>query len=240
MTFDKDKDEFVYMTRTEGFKEFVDYFRNLVDNDVFDTEYFTQDDDQAVQKFVTGQSFFITTNAQELIKHRQTMEETLEEDFEVKKLVVPAGSEGNVIYGQRLDYGVMISNKILENENFKAILQFIDWLYYSDEDREFVIWGVERETYNVVDGKCVPREDISFVHFNEGAPTHLQSDYGFFNGVFLYGGVTTDLLHSIMEDEEIVFQEAMLSKEYTDILPAAPLDDAKGEETSMLSTHFKI
>lgn len=41
MTFDKDKDEFVYMTRTEGFKEFVDYFRNLVDNDVFDTEYFT-------------------------------------------------------------------------------------------------------------------------------------------------------------------------------------------------------
>ena len=240
MTFDKDKDEFVYMTRTEGFKEFVDYFRNLVDNDVFDTEYFTQDDDQAVQKFVNGQSFFITTNAQELIKHRQTIEETLEEDFEVKKLVVPTGSEGNVIYGQRLDYGVMISNKILENENFKAILQFIDWLYYSDEDREFVIWGVEGETYNVVDGKRVPREDISFVHFNEGAPTHLQSDYGFFNGVFLYGGVTTDLLHSIMEDEEIVFQEAMLSKEYTDILPAAPLDDAKGEETSMLSTHFNI
>lgn len=242
MVFNHDNDEFEYMAKTDGFKQFATYFNNLVANDLMDIESFTQDDDQAVQKFETGDSFFISTNVQEMLKHRQTMDKVLDEDFEVKKMILPGGPAGNLISGMRINNGIMLSEDIVESENFLAILQFIDWLYYSDEGITFSFWGVEGETYNMVDGKVELREDISFVHLNPDAPKHLQVDFGFYNGVFVYGGgaVSQELRYTTMDDEEVAWQKLMVdTKDLQKVAPSAPLDEAQSEEAAMLATPLK-
>ena len=37
----------------------------------------------------------------------------------------------------------MISKKARDSKNFVAMMQFIDWLWYSDAGQEFAKWGVE-------------------------------------------------------------------------------------------------
>lgn len=51
----------------------------LVDEGLLDKESFTQDDDQAVQKYVTGKSFIINGNSQTVVQHRTDMDKTLGE-----------------------------------------------------------------------------------------------------------------------------------------------------------------
>ncbi|MEK8104989.1 hypothetical protein NKG94_06825 [Micromonospora sp. M12] len=41
----------------------------------------------------------------------------------------------------------MISSKARESKNFVAMMQFIDWLWYSDAGMEFARWGVEGTTF---------------------------------------------------------------------------------------------
>ncbi|WKL02411.1 extracellular solute-binding protein [Paenibacillus amylolyticus] len=144
LTYKEDQDEFVYTATTPEYKEMLTYFNKLVSEGLLDKESFTQDDDQAVQKFVSGKSFMINGNSQTVVLHRNDMNKTLGEGkYSVAKITVPGGPKGQLMSGSRLENGVMISGKIQKNENFKAIMQFVDWLYYSDEGQEFAKWGVE-------------------------------------------------------------------------------------------------
>src|SRR5690606_5021232 len=89
----------------------------------------------------------------------------------VAKIRVPAGPKGDVIAGSRLENGLMISSKALDSENFVAMMQFIDWLWYSDEGQEFAKWGVEGVTYEKDEsGKRTLKPDITFAGLNLGAP----------------------------------------------------------------------
>lgn len=89
--------------------------------------------------------------------------------------------------GSRLENGVMISGKIQKSENFKAIMQFVDWLYYSDEGQEFAKWGVEGETFTKEGGKRKLVEDVNYNGLNPKGTKDLRIDYGFSGGVFAYG-----------------------------------------------------
>jgi putative aldouronate transport system substrate-binding protein len=42
----------------------------------------------------------------------------------------------------------MISTKARDSKNFVAMMQFIDWLWYSDAGQEFAKWGVQGVTFN--------------------------------------------------------------------------------------------
>ncbi|OZB98623.1 extracellular solute-binding protein [Paenibacillus sp. XY044] len=240
LTYKADADEFVYTSTTPEYKDMLTYFNKLVSEGLLDKESFTQTDDQAIQKFVSGKSFVINGNSQTVVLHRTDMNKSLGEGkFSVAKITVPGGPAGQLMSGSRLENGVMILAKAKENPNFKAILQFVDWLYYSDEGEEFAKWGVEGVTYTKENGVRKLVDDINYNGLNPKGTKDLRIEYGFSGGVFAYGG-TTELLQSMFSDEEKKFQEDM--KQTKTVVPAEPpipysVEDR--EQATLLSTPLK-
>ncbi|MEJ9220249.1 extracellular solute-binding protein [Paenibacillus glucanolyticus] len=240
LTYLEDKDEFVYTAATEEYKEMLTYFHKLVAEGLLDKESFTQDDDQAVQKFVSGKSFIINGNSQTVVQHRNDMDKTLGEGkYAISKITVPGGPAGQLMSGSRLENGVMISSKVKESEHFKAILQFIDWLYYSDQGQEFAKWGVEGVTYTKEGGVRKLMDDINYNGLNPKGTKDLRIENGFSGGVFAYGG-TTELLQSMLSEEEQQFQKSM-SETKTVVKPEPPIPYSveERERVTLLSTPLK-
>lgn len=240
LTYKEDTDEFVYTAATDEYKDMLAYFHKLVDEGLLDKESFTQDDDQAVQKFVTGKSFIINGNSQTVVQHRNDMDKTLGEGkYAISKIMVPGGPAGQLMSGSRLENGVMISSKVKESEHFKAILQFIDWLYYSDEGQEFTKWGVEGVTYTKEGGVRKLMDDINYNGLNPKGTKDLRIEHGFSGGVFAYGG-TTELLQSMFSEEEQQFQKSM-SETKTVVKPEPPIPYSveERERVTLLSTPLK-
>jgi putative aldouronate transport system substrate-binding protein len=216
----------------------LEYFSSLVSAGLLDPASFTQEDDQAIQKFVSGKSFVISANSQDIGTYRKLMDESLGAGkYAVKKITVPGGPAGDIMGGSRLENGVMINAKAAKSKNFVAMMQFVDWLYYSDAGQEFAKWGVAGTTYNKdASGvrKLVPA--INYNGLNPAGTKDLRVDYGFSGGVFAYGG-TTDLLQSMMIPEEVEFQKAMKSTKTPEPLaPPAPLSETDREQATLVST----
>ncbi|SHM98694.1 extracellular solute-binding protein [Gracilibacillus kekensis] len=241
LSYEEDSDEFIFEPATEEYRSMVEYFNGLIEQELLDPESLTQEDDPAIQKFTSGESFVINTNGQTLTQYRNTMDETIGKDnYSIKKIVVPGGPAGQLMNGSKLENGIMFSAKAKDDPNFEAMLQFIDWLMYSDEGLEFAKWGVEGETYELTDGGDRELLDnITFRGMNPDAEEHLQIDYGFSQGNWSYGG-PTELLHSMFNEEEIEFQNAMHETKEL-ILPDPPIryDATQLEQASLMSTPLK-
>lgn len=238
--FNPEEDVFEYAPTTDNYRDMVAYFAKLVDEGLMDPESFTQEDDQAIQKLSNEDSFVISTNSQNIIEYRTSLDTTVGEgNYTIKKIVNPASEYGEIVGGGRLENGIMISSKALEDDNFVAMMQFIDWLWYSDEGQEFTKWGVEGTTYNKVDDKFVLADDVNYVGLNPAGTKALNADFGFSGGVFAYGG-TTDLSQSMMAAEEIEFQNATnATRTLADPAPPAPLSEDVREQHTLLATPLK-
>jgi len=238
-TFDREAQEFVFTGTMPEYKEMVEFLHSLVAEGLFDPESVTQDDDTAIQKLATGKSFVISTNAQTLVNDYRPALAQNNPNATIAKITRPDSPVGSVKAGSRLENGIMISSKARESENFVAMMQFIDWLWYSDEGQEFAKWGVEGVTYTKdADGKWILDSDIDFIGINPDASKHLQKDFGFSNGVFAYGG-TTELLQSTFSEEELRFQEAMGQKETLPVSPPKPFSEEEREQATLWETPLK-
>jgi putative aldouronate transport system substrate-binding protein len=119
------------------------------------------------------------------------------------------------------------------------MMQFIDWLFYSDEGQEFTKWGVEGTTFDkAADGTRTLAADVDFVGLNPSGTKHLQKDFGFSGGNFAYGGAT-ELLWSTFSDAEVAFQESIADYDMIDLAPPAPLDEAENEQLTLIDTTLR-
>lgn len=240
--WDADAEEFVYTGAMDEYRDLLQYYAGLVDEGLMDPESLTQLDDQAIAKFGSGQSLAIATNDQELLRLRSTFEELGNTDAEVAMIRVPAGPAGDLMpAGGRLVNGLMLSSNAADNEHFKALLQFVDWLYYSDEGLEFSKWGIEGETYTKdADGTRTLADDIDINGLNPGAPTSLNVDLGFHNGVWmLEHGSSTDLDLSMLRPEVVDFVTTMQTKQELPLPPTHPLSEVEREQASLWQTALR-
>src|SRR5690606_39786753 len=93
-----------------------------------------------------------------------------------------AGPGGNIMGPRNFWHGFMLSSTVAESENFLAILQFLDWLYFAPEAREMLRWGIEGETCTKAeDGRIELTEGHSLDAFdlNTDAETDILKDLGF-------------------------------------------------------------
>lgn len=238
--YDEDKESYIFNGTTDEYKEVVSAAASLVEAGVLDPEV-TQSDDQAVQKFVSGQSAAISGNTQSLSEYRTKFADAGKGDVPIRLIDVPGGPAGSNIASGRFTSGLMLSSDAAEKPYFKAMLQFIDWLYYSDEGLEFAQWGVEGETFTKdADGKRTLNADVSWSSINAGAPKLLNADYGFSNGVFLLAnGSSRDLVLSMMTEDIAKWTEEQLdAKEQLATPPAPLLNEIELEQTSLLQTQL--
>ena len=234
--FNTDTKKFELTGTTDAYKQLVTYAAGLVSSGDLDPEI-TQTDDQAIQKFVTGKSAAISGNTQEITGYR-----TKAPKMKMHLIVLPGGPAGSNLAAGQLTAGQMISADAAKDPHFKAMLQFIDWLYYSDEGLEFAQWGVKGETYTKdASGVRKLEPNVGWNALNPDAPKKLNTDFGFSNGVFMpASGASKDLLQSVMSPEIKDWTNAVLAKKKVlPVSPAASLNEDELEQTSLLDTQIK-
>ena len=239
--YDHDAGEFVFTGGSEGYHQLIGYVAGLVEEGLLDPEI-TQSDDQAVQKFISGESAAISGNTQVINEYRTKFADAGQDDVPIRLITIPGGPFGNYLAGSQLSSGLMLSSSVTESPNFLAMLQFIDWLYFSDEGIEFAQWGVQGETYTVADdGERTLADDVDWNGLNPGAELQLNADFGYSNGVFLLAnGSTEELLQSVMSPETREWtQEVLAMNETLPVAPAAQLDELELETTSLLDSQLE-
>jgi putative aldouronate transport system substrate-binding protein len=233
--WDASTKKFVLTASMDQYKSMLQYLNTMYSQGLIDPQSFTQQDTTAIQNFSTGKSFVITTNAQTLVTDLRDKLQV--PGATVAKIPVPIGPMGAVIAengATRLENGVMISSKAAKSKNFVAMLQFIDWLWYSDAGETFARWGIEGQTYDgsVADGTFQLASDVSWGGINPNASKKLQVTYGFFNGVFAYGG-STQLLDTQFNAEELTFQKVMDARQAQPVPPPIPLSTTVGQTVTL-------
>ena len=231
--------EYSYAGGSDEYKALVEYFAGLVEDGLLDPEAVSQADEQAAEKFASGKAAAIGSNDQVLLEYRTAFEETENKDAELAQIVVPGGPAGDYIAaGTRRESGLMFAADAAESEDFLAMLQFVDWLYYSDEGLEFAKWGVEGETYDLEGDERVLKDDVNWGPFNVGAPKLLNADFGYYNGVWsLAHGSTEDLEKSMLSDEVIEFIDGMNEvKEELPLPPSVKYDEMEQEQAGLQQT----
>jgi putative aldouronate transport system substrate-binding protein len=228
--------KFIFPGTTDAYKQMVTYLHGLVQEGLLDPASFTQTDDQAKAKMANSQSFVISTNAQTLVNDLRVPLATTNPKATVVKMPNPIGPAGPIKSWSRLENGIMISAKAKDSPNFVAMMQFIDWLWYSDQGEEFAKWGVEGVTYTKdASGKRSLAPDVNYIGLNPKGTKNLQIDYGFMGGNFAYGG-STDLLQSMFSPEEVAYQKAMASRPAQAVPPPAPFNADEQEQAALLGT----
>jgi len=231
---------YVFSGAQDQYKSLLSYMANWVSTGVMDKESLTQstsDNTQAEAKFTSGQVCATTGNDQDAGKYQQELNGN-GINTTVHMLRIPAGPYGDYITGgQRFSSGMIFGAKLAQDPHFKAILQFVDWLYYSPEGIEFAQWGVQCPSGVTDSTQCTYTKDSSGTrklltdinnnqNLNPGSDRkNLTSVYGFSNGVFWpANGTFKDLMLSyyspIMQD----FSNKMADKKELPTPPATPMD----------------
>ena len=239
--FNEGEEKFELTAASEGYKEVVSYVAGLVSEGLLDPEI-TQKDDLAIQKFLNGESATIGCNTQTITSDLRDKAKDNGKEITTHLMTIPGGPAGNVIAGSRLAQGIVLNADVAEKSYFKALLQFIDWLYYSDEGIEFAVWGVEGETYTKdASGKRVLNAEINGHNQNPDATKKIQADYGYYNGVFMAGtGSTKDLILSTMNPEIADWTNGVLeASELRPTNPRTPFNEMELEQLGLVETQVK-
>jgi putative aldouronate transport system substrate-binding protein len=242
LQWDAEAGVYEYAGASDEYRSLVEYFATLVGDGLLDPEALTQEDDQAKEKFASGQAAAVGTNDQTMLEYRDAFAETDDSDAEIAQIVVPGGPAGDYIPGgTRRESGLMFSAQAAEQDDFLAMLQFVDWLYYSDEGLEFAKWGVEGETFEREGDERVLVDDVGWGELNPDAPKLLNADFGYYNGVWsIAHGSTEDLDKSMLSDEVIEFMDGMNAvKEELPIPPSVQYDEMEQEQAGLQQTSLQ-
>jgi putative aldouronate transport system substrate-binding protein len=240
MQYDPETDSFYFADISDDYKEFVTLMNKFVSSGILDPETFTQEDEVAENKFYTGETVIFGSNRSMLATYQSKMNETLGEgNFELYSIVIPKAHNNYQTDNSRLENGIMISQKALDElgeEGFIKMLRFVDWLWYSPEGKDLVRWGVEGETYTVENGVYKLNPEITYNGINPTATKKLNVDYGFGNGVFMYGG-TIEHASAMLSPELQDFFSRLNS--YRDVKPLNPPvsgDEDQTEQMNLIKT----
>lgn len=238
--YNEDDDEFVYGPMQDEYRDMITYFSELTADGLLDIEALTQDDQLARNKLANQEAFVSSGNVGTINMVNDSMNEIYGDgEYEFVRMPILEGPKGRRLHDSNFHNGKMFNANLVERDDFLAILQFLDWFYYSDEASEFANWGVEGVTFEKTDelpGGYKPLDHIRFEHFNPGGEESLQEDYGFNNPGFAYGDPNHIAL-SIMSENEFVVQEYMAEAvEIVYPAPRYPMDPVQQEQATLLST----
>ncbi|WP_309121226.1 sugar ABC transporter substrate-binding protein [Paenibacillus sp.] len=238
LTFDHEKQQFIFADASEDFKAYLTYFNRLLADGVMDPESFTQEDEVANAKFFKGDTFVMNGNYQLLSNYKSKMQAP---EAELYMITPPGGPKGKLqVETSRLENGIMISRNALDDlgeEGFIQMLRFVDWLWYSNEGQTLSLWGVEGETYTVdAEGNIVLNQDIYYNGLNEGATKQLNADFGFAGGVFAYGGTSKLKMSKMSEGEKDYVNRILTTREPRKLQPPIMATPEETEQMNLIKT----
>lgn len=246
MKYDPASDSFVFSEVTDNYKAYVTMMNKFVAGGILDPETFTQTDEQACQKFYRGETVIMSSNKAVYNDYVTNLNDTLGADnYELYIVVYPMGSNDFTAENSRLENGVMIATKALDElgeEGFIKMLRFVDWLFYSDEAYDLIKWGVEGETYERVTDEATGLEIKKLLPqwFCGGLAIGQTSDdqkdmrleLGYAGGVFYYGGTVAQISDAYPPVLQDYFRR---SNEYRELEPLSPTVAGNEDENEQMN-----
>lgn len=240
-----DGTQYVGAAAQPGAQQLTQYMADLVSSGLMDKDSMTQDtnDNSASdQKLVSGTACAVSGNSQDAARLQQQLA-AQGTNTTLHLLTIPQAADGKtyITGGQRFSSGMVIGSSIKNDPHFLAILQFLDWLYYSPEGVEFAQWGVQCPAGVTDNTKCTYTKDASgnrtllpdvnnsqgLNAANCGTGTSckmLNVDYGFSNGVFWpANGTFTDLIMSYFSPVQQDFMNRLANVVERPTAPATPM-----------------
>ena len=247
--YNHDTGEFRQFAQMDESYEFVSYWAGLVADGLLHPESLTAGCDPAVEAFVNGRSFMVGAGGA-IIEYNNDVADLIAaghdhlEDIRFLQLPIPQGPAG-VTGEQVIDNGIILSSTIRERDDFHAILQFVDWVWFSEEGREFSMWGVEGTHFEWVDGErqlLAPFYDTRYgLSMDREGDADARNMYyeGFGENVFVLAqGSSRDLMTSRMDEATRTLHEINASTRVRNRLnpsvPWASLGDQRREQYAMM------
>ena len=174
------------------FKDFVAEMAKWYSEGLLDPEFSTQDSKQFDSKMVNdmGGAYYgsLSGNMGKFITARSD-----DSEYDLVPAPMPKAPDGKVHtgisgYGQMVPHGASICST---NENIVETVKWLDW-HYSEEGTALYNWGIEGQSYEVVDGKK------QFTDLITNNPDGLSKDEA---DARYAGGVLTQM--PIVEDPEV-------------------------------------
>lgn len=243
MSYDAAKDEWYCSSTSDDYKEFITMVNKFVKGGILDPETFTQDDTTAHNKFYNGETAIMSTNESQYATDVAGLATGIGEGVgECYMVVIPKGNCPYTSESTRLENGVMISKNALDElgeDEFIKMMRFVDWLFYSDDAYTLTKWGVEGETYQVVDGYKQLLPGLKCGGLGITGPdedTDIRLQWGYAGGNYFYGHRTSlrdDHLSAAVQDKAKRYNEY---REIKALEPAVVTDEDENEMLALWQT----
>jgi len=213
--YDSNKKEFYSSCITDAYKKFLTVANSFVKDGLLDPESFTQADDMASNKFFNGKTALLCTNRGVLVGDIDGVQKICGKDAELYVSVYPCGTNKYLAENSRLECGVMLSQKALDElgeDGFIKLVRFVDWMFYSEEAYTLCKWGPEGETWHYVTDEAtglkikalLPGYKCGGLGISGGEDdVDIRLKWGYAGGNYFYGHATalsTDNFTPMLQD----------------------------------------
>ena len=237
--YDYDKKEFYSSSISPDFKKFISVANSFVKDGILDPETFTQSDDVANNKFYNGKTVIKSTNRSSMANDNASLKKILGEgNYKLYVTAYPAGTNKNLAETSRLECGVMISQKALDDlgeAEFIKMMRFVDWLFYSSEAYTLTKWGPEGETWHYVDVNGMKVKQLLPGYKCGGlgiggadTDTDIRLKWGYACGNYFYGHSTAESTDNFTPDVQDLYARYGKYKTVAKVDPKAkPTEDER-------------
>ncbi|MFI3238457.1 MAG: hypothetical protein R3Y47_10600 [Lachnospiraceae bacterium] len=223
--WDYDTDEWYYTATTDEYYAFLEYANSLFEAGVLDQEWTTLDSDTYEQRIVTGETFIMYDWVANSTRYNEQGLE-LDEDYNVAPVYPiegPYGDYGLSRKGAWSQSYVFPATLADDEEHLAAVLKYLDWTF-TDEAQTILTFGIEGETYEVVDG------------MKTALSTTAMADWGV-NINELCVRQDADVVYSVFDETtRALFEQISEDGCIPDNQPQSPLSTEQMEEVAIYTT----
>lgn len=240
--YNYDKDEWYFAPISDEYKTLLTYMNKLYNAGCIDPEAFTQDSGQFKQKVLTNKYFIVPTFGQSTVDNYASELRGLGEasaEFEtLYPLAGPTGIRKGKPCGKYVG-GIAMPASVSKRSDFNELMEFVDWLYYSEEAALLTTIGVEGVTYTNNNDMYTLNSDILTDNNPEGTK-QLAKDYGV--GTMGFTTLVPDIVPEqvtglIKSPKELEMKKYMIANDMVDKDdPVIKFTDTQLEQAKLLYT----
>jgi putative aldouronate transport system substrate-binding protein len=178
--YDSKNDRWAYAPGTTAWREMFRFLNKCYMAGILDPELFTQDPALYNKKLVDGRTFVTVSWITSGFKawDKQLADNGFPGAYWTP-LMVPKSTIGIQALPavNQFRKGVVIPARVIREPYFKALMGFLDWIFYSEEGRSLSVWGAEGSTYSVAGGRKSYLPTIKS-YGNPNASLEASRDFG--------------------------------------------------------------
>ena len=236
--FDAKKKEFYSSSISEDYKKFITVLNSFVKDGILDPETFTQEDETAHNKFYSGKTVIMSTNRSQMANDIAGVQKILGDSAKCYVTAYPSGTNKNLAETSRLECGVCISQKALDElgeAEFIKLMRFVDWMFYSKEAYSLCKWGPEGKTWEwkTVNGTKIKALKAGYKCGGLGLTgsdddVDIRLKWGYAGGNYFYGHSTAESTDAFTPEVQDLYARYAKYKTVAVVEPKAkPTEDQR-------------